>query len=45
MGSQEVVMCNDKSCESEGTIGRFKARRRTDVEFKGAVKTFNDLFE
>ncbi len=45
MRTQEVVMSDDKSCESNGTIGRFKARRRADVEFKSAVESFNDLFE
>ena len=38
-------MCDDKGCESDGAVSRFKACRRADVELKSAVKSFNDLFE
>lgn len=38
-------MCDDKGCKSDGAVECFKACRRTDVEFKSTIKSFNDLFE
>ena len=45
MRTQEVVMGGKKNNQREGAIIRFKAAGRADVEFKGSIETFDELFE
>ena len=43
--AQEVIVCDDKSCEGNGAVIGFEAAAWADMEFKSSVKTFNELFK
>ena len=45
MGTQEVVVCDDKSGEGNGAVIGFETAGWADVEFKSSVETFDELFE
>ena len=43
--SKEVVMGGKENDKRQGSIIRFKAAGRADMEFKGSVEPFNELLE
>ena len=45
MWPQEVVMGHDERGHGKGAVGSFKAAEWAHMEFKRAVKPFNDLFK
>lgn len=45
MWPQEVVVSYDERGHGESTVGGFEAAERADVELKGTVEPFNNLFE
>lgn len=45
MRAQEVVVSDKKRDKRHSAVVRFKAVRRTNVEFECSVKTFDELFK
>ena len=45
MGTQEVVVCDDKSGEGNGAVIGFESAGWADVEFKSTVEAFDKLLE
>ena len=45
MWSEEVIVCNEESGESNSPIGRVEAAGSVGMEFVSTVKAFHELFE